>query len=67
MVLTLCMWIKKTEVNLRITQARKHTRDLPWLVKPRADVTRSQNRGINGPTKRTYALQIFFHGERYLD
>ena len=28
-------------------------------LKPRADVTRIQNKGIIGPTKRTYTLQKF--------
>ena len=29
------------EVNLRITQVRKHARDPLWALKPRIDVTRS--------------------------
>ena len=32
-------------------------------LKRTGDVTRSQNRGIRGPTKRTYALQNFFYNK----
>ena len=37
------------EVNLRITQARKHTRNPHWLWKPRADVTGSSKQGYQSP------------------
>ena len=50
-----------SEVNLRITQARKHTkRDPPWLRNPGQMSPEVQNRGISGPTKRTYAFKIVF-------
>ena len=39
------------EVNLRITQARKHARDPPWLWNPGQKSPEVQNRGISGPTK----------------
>ena len=46
------------EVTLRITQARKHTkRDPPWLWNPGQMSPEIQNRGISGPTKRTYVLK----------
>ena len=46
------------DVNLRITQARKHAkRDLPWLWNPGQMSLEVQNKGISGPTKRTYVLQ----------
>ena len=47
-------------VNLRITQVRKHERDPPWLWNPGQTSPEVQNRGINGPTKRTYVLQKCF-------
>ena len=42
------------EVNLRITQARKHARDPPWLWNPGQTSLEVQNREISGPKKRTY-------------
>ena len=47
------------EVNLRNSvQARMCASEKSTLaLKPRVDVTRVQNRGISGPTKRTYVLQ----------
>ena len=45
------------EVNLRITQVRKHTKDPPWFWNPGQTSPEVQNRGISGPTKRTYVLQ----------
>ena len=35
------------EVNLRITQARKHTKGSTLALKPRADVTRSPKIGVS--------------------
>ena len=40
-----------TEVNLRITQARKHARNPPWLWNPGQTSPEVQNRGISGPSK----------------
>ena len=48
------------EVNLRITQARKHVRDVPWLWNPVQTSPEVQNSGISGPMKKTYVLQIVF-------
>ena len=48
------------EVNLRITQVRKYVRDSTLALKCRADITRSPNGSISGPTKMTYVLQILF-------
>ena len=45
------------EVNLRIMQVRKHTRDPPWLWNPGQTSPAVQNRSISGPTKRTCVLQ----------
>ena len=42
-----------TEVNLRITQAKKHSGDPPFETQGRCH----QNRVISGPTKRTSVLQ----------
>ena len=39
------------EVNLRITQARNHTRDPPWLWNPGQTSPEVQNRGISAPRK----------------
>ena len=47
------------EVNLGITQARKHARDQPWLGNPGQMLPEVQNSGISGSTKRTYILQFF--------
>ena len=47
------------EVNLRITQVRKHTSDRSTLVlKPRADVTRSQKQGYQWPHKKDMSSKI---------
>ena len=51
-------------MNLRITQARKHLRDPPWLWNSEQTSPEVQNRGISGPTKRTYALQIFLKNKK---
>ena len=41
-------------------QVTKHTSEESTLaLKPRGDITKSQNRGMSGPTKRTYVLQNF--------
>ena len=55
------------EVNLRITQARKHAfKGSTLALKPRADVTRSQNRGISGPTKKDFKKKKRIeHWEKY--
>ena len=45
------------EVNLRITQVRKHARDLLPLGNTGQTLPEVQNRGINGPMKRTFVLQ----------
>ena len=45
------------EVNLRITQARKHARDPSWLQNQGQTSPEVQNRDISGPTKKTYVLQ----------
>ena len=45
------------EVNLGITQVRKHTRDPPWPLKPRADVTRSSNQGYQRPYEKDLCPQ----------
>ena len=56
------------EVNLRnSTLARKPASEKSTLaLKPRADVTKIQNRDISGPTKRTYVLQRFFKKKRLI-
>ena len=51
-----------SEVNLgfHYMQATEHTsKGINLAFEPRADVARSQNSGISGPTKRTDALQNF--------
>ena len=48
------------EVNLRITQARKHSRDPPWISNSGQTVPEVQNRGISGPTKKDLCPQNFF-------
>ena len=39
---------------------KKHTRDPPWVWNPGQMSPEVQNRGIRGPTKRSYVLKIFF-------
>ena len=51
------------EVNLRITQARKHARDPPWILNPGQTLPEVQNGGRHCPTKRTYVLKIFFQNK----
>ena len=48
------------EVNLRITQTRKHAKGSSLALKPRVDITRSPQWGISDPMKRTYVLQNIF-------
>ena len=48
------------EVNLRITQARKHARDPPWLSNPEDKSPVVINRDISGPTQRTSILQKLY-------
>ena len=48
------------ELNLRMTQAHKKGSTL--ALKPRADQV--QNRGISGPTKRTYVLKNFLKSKK---
>ena len=52
------------EVNVRITQVRKHARDPHWLWNPGQTSPEVQNRGISGPTKRAYGLQKFFEKKK---
>ena len=56
-----CLQVRGSEVNLRIPlHASEGIHTLAF--KPRADI-KVQNRGISGPTKRTYVLQFFFKKE----
>ena len=49
------------ELNLRITQTRKHgKRDPPWFWNSGWTSPEAQNRGISGPMKRTWDLQKKF-------
>ena len=52
------------EVNLRITQARQHAKDLSWLWNPGQTSAEVQNRGISGSIKRTYVTQNFFRKKK---
>ena len=48
----------EAEVNLRITQVRKHTNEGSTLaLKPGLDVSRSSKQGYQWPDKRTFFLQ----------
>ena len=50
----------ESEVNLRLTQVRKHEKDLPWLGNPGQTSPEVQKKGIRSPTKKTYVPKIFF-------
>ena len=47
------------EVNLRITQLRKHTRDSPWLWNLWQTSLEVRNSGISGPQKGLMSSKIF--------
>ena len=50
----------ESEKSVACRQWSIQERRFTLALKPRGDVTRSPKRGICGPTKRTYVLQIIF-------
>ena len=57
---------KHLRINLRIKQARKHTRDPPWLWNPGQTSPELENRGVSGPIKGILSSKknFFFKKER---